>query len=127
MKQIKILKGEIPTADAAEMAANWRTYNSNETINGYTVDQIMPNAYTISVDDLKKLSEEPGVSGIRIYFGYMQQDPEPLVGDNFSMRLMMVGVDANGNDIILSGEGRSGIYDHFEPCPNTCDVNSPLS
>ena len=123
----KPLHAEISVNDASKMTANWRSFNSTATLNSYSMDQIMPNAYTISADDVKSLMAEPGVNGIRIYFGYLDEEPTPLEGDHFAMKLVMVGVDSNGNDIVFNGD-HSGIYDQFQPCPDKCDTNnSPLT
>jgi hypothetical protein len=38
---------------------------------------------------------------------------------------MLVGVDSNGDDMIDSQKGYE-IYDFTQPCPDKCDIKSPL-
>ncbi len=46
---------------------------------------------------------------------------------------MVVGVDKDGKDMISSFDGKSldedggEIFDFSEPCPESCDPNSPLN
>ena len=63
--------------------------------------------------------KEAGTTSIRLYFGL----------DNGVEKLALVAVNANGQDIInptVGGVVISGTYDFCDPCPPTCDPNSPL-
>jgi hypothetical protein len=74
-------------------------------------------AYLIPKIDMTQLLNQEGVADFRAYLGY---DP------NMQMeKLMIVGVDENGNDLINAQKGNL-IYDMTSPCPKTCDVTSPL-
>ena len=51
---------------------------------------------------------------------YVGIDPESGL-----QKLMLVGVDAKGDDMIDAQKGYD-IYDFTQPCPDKCDVKSPL-
>ena len=70
----------------------------------------------ISKEDLQGLVSEIGENGIRAYNG---------INAEGVYKLMIVAVDANGNDLVNEKNGHY-IYDFTQPCPDTCDINSPL-
>ncbi|PZO29587.1 MAG: hypothetical protein DCF13_05605 [Flavobacteriaceae bacterium] len=74
-------------------------------------------AYLIPGIDFKQLLSENGTVDIRAYVGI---DPESGL-----QKLMLVGVDSNGDDMIDSQKGYE-IYDFTQPCPDKCDIKSPL-
>lgn len=79
-------------------------------------------AFLIPGIDLTQVLSIEGVQDVRTYFG-VDRDNIP--------HLLVVGVDAEGNDLINSDElvnVQNGwyIYDFTLPCPKTCDVKSPL-
>ena len=45
------------------------------------------------------------------------------VDESGTQKLMLVGVNSAGNDMIDAGHL---IYDHTMPCPSSCDTSSPL-
>lgn len=62
------------------------------------------------------------LSGIRVYFSMLTNDPEDL-----NVHGLVVPVREDGTDIIIpTGEGDSSIYDFTRPCPTTCDLSSVL-
>jgi len=76
----------------------------------------------IPMEDAKRIIAETNAVDIRAYNGYDE------VNDLY--KLILVGVDTNGNDILsiadpINPKG-SMIYDLTMPCPNTCDNSSPL-
>lgn len=73
-------------------------------------------AYLIPEADIKQLYAKTDVVDVRAYMGI---DEEGI------QKLMLVGVDATGNDLIDSKSGHY-IYDFTAPCPTMCSVNSPL-
>jgi len=93
-------------ATAQEWAALYREKNPNSVI-----------AYLIPGIDFTQLIEQANVENIRAYVGI---DPESGL-----QKLMLVGVDAKGNDLI-SEKDKEYIYDFTKPCPETCDIESPL-
>lgn len=74
-------------------------------------------AFLIPKIDVTQLLNQNGVSNFRAYLGY---DPEKKME-----KLMIVGVDENGKDLIDEKLGNY-IYDMTSPCPKTCDITSPL-
>ncbi len=93
-----------------EQAQNWATIY-REKNPGSVI------AYLIPGIDFKQLLSENGTVDIRAYVGI---DPESGL-----QKLMLVGVDAKGNDLIDEKSGYD-IYDFTQPCPNKCDIESPL-
>ena len=93
-------------ATAQEWAKLYREKNPNSVI-----------AYLIPGIDFTQLIEQANVENIRAYVGI---DPESGL-----QKLMLVGVDAKGNDLI-SEKDKEYIYDFTKPCPETCDIESPL-
>jgi hypothetical protein len=92
----------ITLADASMMTASFRRSYPNATKAVY---------YTSNV--FSDLMSQKGCVGIRIY---------NAVDANGNMTNVLVGVDANGNDL-YNGK----IYDNGWPCPTVCPVNNPLN
>ncbi|MEW5675191.1 hypothetical protein ABGT15_02655 [Flavobacterium enshiense] len=90
---------------AQAWAQKWRA-TPGATVKAHLIPQI----------DITQLMNEEGVVDVRAYIGIDE------TGEN---KLMLVGVDANGNDLIDDANGQY-IYDFTRPCPDTCDVKSPL-
>ena len=63
---------------------------------------------------LTELLATEGVVDVRAYMG---------VDETGTQKLMFVGVDADGKDLI---DDNHLIYDNTEPCPKNCDPTSPL-
>ncbi|PWG05701.1 hypothetical protein [Polaribacter aquimarinus] len=90
-------------------------------------------AFNIPKKDLIEVLQEDGVESVRAYIGVEKLKIE---GENvFIEKLMIVGVDKNGKDMltlssedadVLDPEG-GGIYDFTDPCPEVCDPKSPLN
>jgi len=99
-------KNVIPLNEAQNWAKIYREKNPNSVI-----------AYLVPGIDFTQLLQEKDIVDIRAYVGI---DPESGL-----QKLMLVGVDANGNDLINPENGQF-IYDFSKPCPDECAVNSPL-
>lgn len=95
----------ITLEQAQQWAQTWRS-NPNNTVKAF----LIPEA------DITQLLAEEGVANVRAYMG---------IDENNTQKLMLVAVDAEGNDMINEENGQY-IYDFTQPCPKTCDVNSPL-
>ncbi len=101
----------IPLNDAIAYSVNWRTIAEQN---------LMPDnyikAFKIPILDFKEIMHENAV-GIRAY-----------IGDtiNNEKKLLIVGLDANDNDMIDYANGQF-VFDFTTPCPNMCDQNSPLN
>jgi hypothetical protein len=83
----------------------------------------------IKADDLRQLLDETNGDGIRCYFGMRTMTDGPLEGRQVTC-LVMVGTTWNEDegtyiDTVLI-EGESKLYELTTPCPDTCDINSPL-
>ncbi len=98
-------KNTIKLEQAQEWAASWRS-NPNNTVKAFLIPNI----------DITQLLAEKGVQDVRAYVG---------IDDNNEQKLMLVGVDSEGNDLIDEANGQF-IYDFTQPCPKKCDINSPL-
>ena len=95
----------IDLATAQEWAKNWIAAPTT-TVKAHLIPQI----------NITQLMESINCQDIRAYMG---------IDDKGEAKLMMVAVDANGNDLIDAAAGYY-IYDFTDPCPPKCDVNSPL-
>jgi hypothetical protein len=99
----------IPLQTAVNWTTAWRSANPNAI-----------KAFKINIDEVNDILKEVNVNAIRVYFGI----------DNGVEKLVLVAVDANGNDIIdptVNGHVISGTYDFNEPCPPICGSGgSPL-
>ena len=128
LKTTKIMNkflAPIPETLATEYAENWRTFIANNSVDGTELDQFMARAFTFSLQDVSDLMEEQGVHKVRVYFGFTGNPP--TAGSPLPMKVMLVGVNEDGQDMIYPGEPVSGIYDFATPCPPTCDAASPLA
>ncbi|WP_299015614.1 hypothetical protein [uncultured Polaribacter sp.] len=89
-------------------------------------------AFNIPLKDLTEVLAEEGVASVRGYIGVEKQIIEGE--DVFIEKLIIVGVDANGKDMIKSSDGVTldedgggDIYDFTNPCPEYCDDDSVLN
>jgi hypothetical protein len=81
------------------------------------------NKYTTTDDNGKSTI---AIEGVRAYFAVKPTDkdlPDDITG-------LIVPVDLRGNDIISNAVNLQGddseIYDFTRPCPDQCDIESPL-
>jgi len=112
----------IPVEEACAWTRRWR--DAGNTIRAFTIDVAELNDI---INELGKLLPDP-VRQVRVYFGYKDTGEECLV---------LVGVDAEGKDIVYywkrdealgaDATEESGTYDFTRPCPSTCDEGSPLN
>ena len=116
-------RNTISLKTAKEWTKRWRTMESS-----YNAHQDC-RAFNIPIKDLKEAIAE-GAASVRAYIGVEKIKVE---GENvFIEKLMIVGVDANGKDMVSSKDGltlddESGeIFDFSTPCPTTCDQDSPI-
>jgi hypothetical protein len=91
----------IPLADAKAYAKSWQK----------NPPKPLAKAHLIPLEVLQELLGIPDVVNVRAYIG---------VDSTGKQKLIFVGVDDNGNDITDT------IYSGTNPCPDTCDINSPL-
>lgn len=91
----------ISLTDAEAWAHSWQSNPPKQLSKAH----LIPKAV---FEDLVNTTE---VVNIRAYMG---------VDDTGTQRLMFVGVDSNDKDIT------DPVYSGTMPCPNTCDITSPL-
>ena len=90
-------------------------------------------AFNIPKKDLIEVLNEDGVESVRAYLGVEKLRDKDTGKKYYVEKLMFVGVDANGKDMISSSDGITldngplDIYDFSTPCPTTCDNQSPLN
>ncbi len=95
-------EGEQITLDeAAELTGRYRAANPNEI-----------QAHFIGMNTIKDITSQDGYMGIRIYHG---------LNANNSKEVVLVGVDANGDDML------DVIVDRSSPCPNMCSRKNKLN
>jgi hypothetical protein len=95
----------IPLATAQSWAAKWQSDPAHKT-----------KAFLIPKVDITQLFEYDGVCDVRTYMG---------IDETGNQKIMLVGVDANGNDLIDDAR-QQYIYDFALRCPDICDINSKL-
>lgn len=102
---------DLPLQTAVDWTTAWRAAHVN-----------VPNyvkAFRVDVNEIQEILQEAGTDYIRLYFGI----------DGTTEKLILVAVDEYDNDIInptVNGHVKSGTYDFTNPCPPTCDDQSPL-
>jgi len=103
----------IPLTEAQQMTADYR---SSSAFPAY--DNV--KGFYLGKDKLRALMRQHGCKGLRIYLAYKQND-DPDKGPD--PQIVVVGVDANKNDIVANNK----ILDRALPCPDECpSVSSGL-
>ncbi|WP_452601962.1 hypothetical protein [Pontimicrobium sp. MEBiC06410] len=131
-----------PIEDAVNWAYNWQSANPNKCKGFLMPAGDLIGALTeMGVIDKsgKVVTSKVDSAGVRAYMAINDKDTSKANG--YGEKLLIVGtyVDCNNihRDIIedekpsgckmLAPEPTgSGVYDFTDPCPNTCDPNSPL-
>ena len=90
--------------EAQKWTSSWRNNPPKDLAKGH----LIPG------EALTELLAKEGVVDVRAYMG---------VDETGTQKLMFVGVDADGKDLI---DANHLIYDNTEPCPKNCDPTSPL-
>ncbi len=90
----------ITESEAITLTTNWRA-NFPE----------LKRAFCIDKAEVEQIFSNPAAVSMRAYLGQ----------DDSGVRLVMVGVNAEGKDIL------EPIYDHASPCPDNCDDSSVLN
>lgn len=113
----------IPEVTGVTYTTNYRTYMSQHDKNPNYI-----RAFNIPMEDIVSLSDFSQCPSVRAYLG--MTDPT----DISTIKLVLVPVDSNNLDILSipvpDGSGgvveQSSIYDFSTPCPQLCDIASPL-
>jgi len=109
----------ITETEAITLTTNWRTY-----ISGIDPNPQYIKAFNIPMQDIINLSNFTKCPSVRAYLSMTSTT------DVSTLKIILVPVDALGNDVLSVpgplGTDQSSIFDFTTPCPQTCDVNSPL-
>jgi len=118
-------KNTISLKTAKKWAKRWRNKESSYNLHHEC------RAFNIPLVDLQEVIKEEGVTSVRAYIGV---DKKVFEGEVvFEEKLMIVGVDNNGKDMISSSDGETldkesnDIFDFTKACPSLCDNSSPLN
>jgi len=113
----------IPEAVGVAYTTNYRNY-----ISGIDKNPDYIHAFNIPMQDIASLADFTKCPSVRAYLG--MSDPK----DISTLKLVLVPVDNTNTDILSipvpDGSGglvdQSSIYDFTSPCPQNCDIDSPL-
>jgi hypothetical protein len=113
----------IPESVGVDYTTNYRNY-----ISGIDPDPNYIKAFNIPMADIVSLADFTKCPSVRAYLGMSTP------GDITTLKLVLVPVDSNNQDVLSipvpDGSGgfvqQSSIYDLTTPCPQTCDLQSPL-
>lgn len=112
-------KDTIPVSTAIDITTSWRNYIS-------TIDPATNyiRAFNIPMTDIAELATYHNCASVRAYLAMSKPN------DISSLKIVLVPVDVNGKDItsisIPAAVNQSTVYDFTTPCPQICDINSPL-
>lgn len=113
----------IPLQEAEVITTNWRNFISPLVPSGNYL-----RAFYIPMEDIRNLALFHNAIAVRAYLCLTAEN------DPSTAKVVLVPIDEKGNDILtIPPEQQSGdavedsaIYDFTQPCPQTCDFNSPL-
>lgn len=94
--------GPLELDQAKKWTANYRANGRGKT-----------NSHLFGAETVKKLLEQDGCVGMRIYYA---------LDDQGEQQLLLVGTDAEGNDMT-----DGVILDFSRPCPPDCIIGSELA
>ncbi|MVN90466.1 hypothetical protein [Mucilaginibacter aquatilis] len=128
----------ISVSEAIRRTTNWREF-MNVNLQG-TNENMVPKAVYMSRADILAMADalkDPSVVGARAYFSLDSTEAEAEKNVvTFCMVMVRSCEDKRcGKDVIYlpnSTDGEngsiddSGIYDYTRPCPDFCDIDSPL-
>jgi len=94
--------GPISLPQAIQWTTNFRSTNAN-AVKAHFFGEVIIN----------QILSQPGCIGLRLY---------NAIDDNNEPKILLVGVDANGDDMT-----NDTIADFSAPCPSQCGLNTVLS
>jgi hypothetical protein len=118
----------VPSPGIPETLGITYTTNYRNYISGIDKNPDYIHAFNIPMADIASLADFTKCPSVRAYLG--MSDPN----DISTLKLVFVPVDKTNTDILSitvpdgSGEfvDQSSIYDLTTPCPQLCDIQSPL-
>jgi hypothetical protein len=114
---------QMPVQDAAALTLRWRRSRPTGGLSGGRFDRIA----------FDNILSQPGCMGIRIYMGLHDPSDPNHKGDPSMWTFVLVGTDANGNDIatlsagMSAGSGGGDTEQNPILCPPSCGTGSPLN
>lgn len=119
-------KHRIPVERGASMTARYRTQRK-KLLKGELdgKDDVLPLCETFDKEAVKRLLDQPGCTGLRVYYSMDEED---------RIHALLVGVDASNCDIVTvssltapEGETEGEVLDEALRCPTNCPPESPLN
>jgi len=111
----------IDLQDGIAWTTNWREGNHH----------LIARSFTFGADEFAAILNEPNVKQVRLYLAMAVKPGNP---NELIEKLLCVGVDKDGKDIIYAkenaeadGDEGTGIYDFSNPCPPLCNENNSSS
>lgn len=86
----------VPVSRANEMIALYRENKETILAPNYKKTDVLAFSETFNADDVRLLLSQPGCVGFRVRYG---------MDDKLWLHAILVGVDANDNDIIIQNPG----------------------
>ena len=127
----------IPVETAIKRTTHWRNFMKENTAAADA--RRIPKAVYMSRADIlamaKQCEVDDSILGMRAYFTLNNEFTEDIKNE---VKFVMVLVRESetkpfGEDVLYAptpdgtvGEGESNVYDYTRPCPDCCDVESPL-
>ena len=111
----------VPVSRANEMIALYRENKETILAPNYKKTDVLAFSETFNADDVRLLLSQPGCVGFRIRYG---------MDDKLWLHAILVGVDANGNDIIIQNPGfglkddEGYVVEDATRCPPDCPTLS---
>ncbi len=123
-----VLNQTVPSPGIPESLGVTYTTNYRNYISGIDKKPNYIRAFNIPMSDIASLADFTKCPSVRAYLG--MSDPT----DISTLKLVLVPVDSANDDTLSipvpDGSGgvvnQSSIYDLSTPCPQLCDINSPL-
>ncbi len=114
----------ISLATAAEMTRTFRANRESILQPAYQGLNLLPICETFDREAIDQLLVQDGCSGVRIYYG---------MDENMLLHAVVVGVDADGEDMVNNSVSASlaadddVILENGGRCPDICPGGSPLN
>jgi hypothetical protein len=116
---LPIFPDSITLAEGVRITTNWRDYISVLDPGSQYI-----RAFNIPMEDIQELARFTKCPSVRAYLSMTTPN------DISTLKVVLVPVDINNNDVLSvpgpSSIDESSIFDFTSPCPQTCDINSPL-
>ena len=111
----------VPVSRANEMIALYRENKETILAPDYKKTDVLAFSETFNADDVRLLLSQPGCVGFRVRYG---------MDDKLWLHAILVGVDANGNDIFIQNPGfglkddEGYVVEDATRCPPDCPTLS---